>query len=564
MASKKDKNERLFMGGGTLPFTENVKEEKQQQQASTDLPFAENIENPSPIPKPTEPLPYTENIQQQAQQRQPTTELPYAENVTNEKAEETKNDITFMTNTSESVNAGRDIQQPIWRKIEWQGINLRNTLDSGELSCAKNLTTDEYPCLAPRPSRMVYKDNIDTPQALFAIENALIWVGVKEYGTESWETLFYDDGDTVKDYKLREYQGGMDRSMVDYNGKVLIFPDKLYLDYKSLPTTGTQLSTIGDGVSDYDDLDDRPYPDYKPCPNIDYVTVHNNRVFGVHEDVMYGNSLGKYDNWIQFDEVATDAWAVDVASNGDFKGITMYNNHVLAFKPDFMHEQWGHRPPYRVQDIYSVGTLDNRSIKEVDGVLFFCWHKGVYAYTGGKPELISHNLNKKYERAIAGTDGRKYYLSMYDGSVWDLFVFDTMFKLWTREDNLNVIEFAHWNNNMYALTSDGQILKFGAGSETVSWEAITEYYGREIQNKYFHEIRLRADIANGATLKISIQYDDNEFEELETYTGTADTAMRTIKHSIIPKDSYRYRIKFEGSGYSKIYGMEVLMSMGAE
>jgi hypothetical protein len=547
-----------------LPFAENVKQDRQTIQGSSELPYKENISVENKDIKDTVILPFVENIKSDTVAIPNTVQLPFTENVSiQNKADEFKKNIEFTTLPLPENRAGADFGEPVWKKIDWGGINLRNTIDSGELSYAKNLSTDEYPYLTPRASRLVFEEDIDSPMGLFAIEEGLLWVGVHSFGGTEYNTLFFYKASNATTYKFKLKSEDTIRSMVDYNGKVLIFPDKVYLDYTNLPSDGSTLPNIGDG-SDYDDPTKRPYPTYKPCPNIDYATVHNNRIFGVEGDNIYGNALGIYDNWIKFDETSMASWAADVASQGDFVGITMYADHVVFFKPNYIHEQWGNVPPFRIKDIFAVGTIDNRSIKEVDGVLFFCWKNGVYVYTGGKPKLISLNLNKQYKQARAGTDGRKYYLSMYDGSQWDLFVYDTEFRIWTREDNLNVIEFAYWNNYLYALTYDGKILKFNSGSETVSWEAITEYYAGDIINKYVHEIRLRFEIANGANLTISIQYDDGSFEMVKSYTGTASTAIQTLKCSIIPKQAYRYRIKFVGTGYAKIHAMEVLMSMGGD
>ena len=249
------------------------------------------------------------------------------------------------------------------------------------------------------------------------------------------------------------------------------------------------------------------------------------------------------DRWNSFSSGQESSWEAKVLSDKDFTGIALFKNHILAFKENMTHEQYGVNLPYKIQDIFSVGTVDHHSIQTVNNQLLFCSKKGVYSYTGGREELISFNLNLNNVsslRARAGTDGRKYYLSVYNNNEWNLFVYDTWFDLWTKEDNLQVVAFTYYQGNLYGLTAAGQILNMASSTGySDDWEAITDYYADDILERYVREIRLRFDIAEGSTMSISIQYDDGEFEPIETYDNTDNkySGMQTIKCSVIPKTS---------------------------
>lgn len=425
--------------------------------------------------------------------------------------------------------------------IEWKGLNLRNTIDTGELSAASNISLDSFPYITPRASRSEYKTGISNPQALFATEGALLWIGV----VGGNDVLSYDTGSAVTTYILKAHTTDINRCMVDFNGKVLIFPDKKYLDYKESPKV---FGNIGSGT----------YPAAGSCPDIDYATVYNNRVFGVKGDDIFMSALGTFDDWTTFDNTETEADAIDVASKGDFMGVVTYANHVVPFKSEFMHQQYGSKPPFRLQDLYKIGTIDNRSIKEANSRLFFRDENDVYLYSGGEPRPIAINLNKRCTKARAGSDNRKYYLSMYDGSKWYLFVYDTWFQQWIQEDNLQVVEFAYWNKYIYALTSTGKILKFNSGTESVTWsfETSINTYG-EIKAKYVNEIRLRFKLLTASTLKIEIKYDNGNFETIKEYSGATGTALRAEECSIHPKEADRITIKYSGVGYSEVYQMQL-------
>lgn len=423
--------------------------------------------------------------------------------------------------------------------VQWKGLNQRDIIDTGELSYTKNISSDALPYLVPRPPRSDYKTGISNPQGLFATEDALLWVGAKNGN----DILFYDNGSTVTEYTLKSHTTDIIRCMVDFNGKVLIFPDKKYLDYASSPKI-------------FDNIGSGSYPDDGSCPDIDYASVYNNRVFGVKGKEVYATCLGIFDDWTTLSTPLqpTDSWATDVASKGDFKGITAYNNHVVMFKPEFMHQQYGALPPFRIQDLFTIGVIDNRTIKETNNRLFFADDKNVYIYTGGEPRPVSINLDKRFIQARAGSDNRKYYISAYDGGAWSLYVYDTYFNVWMREDNLQVVDFAYWKKYLYALTSAGKIIKFNSGTEAVPWEVITDISTlRNIKTKYINEIRMRFELGSGSEMTVYIKYDNNAWKSVRTYSAGTNTSLRVLSIPINPETADRYQLKIAGTGYAKIY-----------
>ena len=119
---------------------------------------------------------------------------------------------------------------------------------------------------------------------------------------------------------------------------------------------------------------------------------------------------------------------------------------LYVSRNDYMHELYNNKNPYRIQDIYAEGTIDNRSIAESDGKLFFADEDDIKIYTGGNPRGIGRPLNvDKFTKAIAGSDGRKYYLYCEDAENESyLFVYDTLIGQWAQESmTFEVLAFAH-------------------------------------------------------------------------------------------------------------------------
>jgi len=208
------------------------------------------------------------------------------------------------------------------------------------------------------------------------------------------------------------------KTMVDFNNKIIIMPDKKYYDYKT-----DTFGTIGAGV----------YPAAGSCPDMTDITTFMNRIFGINGKEVYASARGEYNDFTTFvptdpNDLGSEAWQVRIEQQEDYIAIDKYQNHVVIFKPNSMFELYGAYPTqFRIQEVAEVGCCDRRSIAEVSNVLFFAHRSGIYNYSGGMPKLISQKLNIQGDilEAIAGTDGRMYYVSIKTAAEQKLFVYDT-------------------------------------------------------------------------------------------------------------------------------------------
>jgi hypothetical protein len=289
---------------------------------------------------------------------------------------------------------------------------------------------------------------------------------------------------------------------------------------------------------------------------MDYMTVLDNRVWGVKGDNVYCCALGDASDWTTFStpSEATDAWSVDTGTQGDFTGITTYRNINYAFKTDGIWRRYGDiAGNFALQRVSEIGCLSNKSIVEVNGVLYFLGRKGVYAYTGGIPELISEPLNEAYVSAVAGGDGRRYYISLNNGSEYILYVFDTWKNVWVQEDTLNVKDFTYFGGDIYAMSST-LIQKFNSGSETVTWTVTTKEFTEEISNAKGHsQINMRVDLETGSTLSVYVRIDNGSFTLAKTYTATDLTCFRV---PLLIQRCDHFQIEIDVVGEGKIYAIE--------
>jgi hypothetical protein len=338
------------------------------------------------------------------------------------------------------------------------------------------------------------------------------------------------------------------KSMCVFNNKIIIMPDKKYYDF----ITDT-FGTIGTGV----------YPASGSCPDIDYICEYNNRLWGVKGNSIYASKLGDYSDWTTFLGLETDAYATDVATPGSFTGIYPYANHVVMTKPDCLHELYGYKPSnFTIQKTTDKGCIYGKTIVEINGVLYFEGRDGIYAYTGSIPRPISANLNETYNVASAGRFGNYYYLSLYNGTNYNLYIYDTFNGIWVREDDLNIKDFTLLDGALYALGADNKIYKFDSGNETIDWEVETEIFTEKISEKKGHsQITLMIDLEQGSTLNIYYKINNGDYYLGRTFNNTG---LQVVHTYMIPQRAEHFQIKLTGTGKFKLYEIERKFFYGSD
>jgi len=313
------------------------------------------------------------------------------------------------------------------------------------------------------------------------------------------------------------------------------------------------------------------YPTKTAIPSIDYACTCNNRVWGVKGDNVYASRLGNIDDWttMNADPLVTDAWTVDTGSPGDFTGIVTYKNSVYAFKKDAMYKQFGFKPiEFELVKINAIGCISPKSIVEVNEVLYWLAKDGIYRFTGGNPELISYPLNETYVSGVAGRDNKRYYISLYNGTTYKLYTYDTEFGVWETEDQSNIKEFIYQYTSaapqgyLAVLRSDNKIYRYNYGTEAITMMVATKVFTEDTtRKKGYSNVCFRVDLESGTTLGIYVK-SDNLTEVLEK-TYTADD-FRSFVVPIPVRRCDHMQILFTLTGEGKIYAMEREMYIGSK
>lgn len=302
----------------------------------------------------------------------------------------------------------------------------------------------------------------------------------------------------------------------------------------------------------------------RTVPDLDWICVNENRLWGCKGDEIYASKLGDPKNFNVFDGLASDSWSVPSGSAGTFTGCVSYLGYPCFFKEDKIFKVYGSKPSnYELMGSATMGVKEGcgRSLAIAGEVLFYVARNGPTAYSGGIPSFIGDVFGgENWQNAVAGSDGLKYYISMTaaDGKR-SLFCYDSRRGTWYREDETDAMGFA-MEDGLHLLTAGGAVWRLdggGTGQEesAFTWYAeFADFAEGSPDAKGYSKLQLRLELEEGADIAVKLRYDSaGDWETVRE--AEANGRKRTILLPVIPRRADHYRIRLEGTGGCTVYSL---------
>lgn len=294
----------------------------------------------------------------------------------------------------------------------------------------------------------------------------------------------------------------------------------------------------------------------RKMPEMDYICECNNRLWGCKGDTVYASKLGDVENWNVFDGLASDSYAVDVGSPGDFTACITYLGYPIFFKEDVIYKAYGSQPSnFQLVRSASLGVTpgNSRSLAIAGEVLFYMARTGIVGYSGSTPyDIFLPFDNERFTDCVGGSDGKKYYVSMHkEDGTWLLAVYDTAFGTWHLEDDTEAVGFVY-DEGLYIATPKA-IYKTEGGEELVS--SVVEFADSTLSapnKKTLQKIALRITVSESSSLTVKVSYDGGEWMTVRTLSPSAK---RSYYLPVIPRRCDHFRLKLEGEGFWQLHGI---------
>lgn len=309
----------------------------------------------------------------------------------------------------------------------------------------------------------------------------------------------------------------------------------------------------------------------RKVPDLTCICECDNRIWGAEGTTIWASALGDPKNFYVYDGLATDSYAAAVGTEGEFTACIAYSSTVLFWKEDCVHKILGSYPAQYEIYTYKVPGVQKgaeKSLCIINETLFYKGRAGVYAYTGGTPELLTECFGtRRFTDGVAGTDGERYYISMQtETGAWELYVLDTARGIWLREDNTHATDWAYLDGTLYYLDgATGKVMMTGKDRDEegrIEWSATLSPFNETVHGrKGYSRLYLRADLEAGAWVKAEVSADGAPFKQV--YLGHNDHA-KTLQIPILPTRCDTFTVRLSGKGECIIKSFVREFSVGSE
>lgn len=319
----------------------------------------------------------------------------------------------------------------------------------------------------------------------------------------------------------------------------------------------------------------------RTVPDMDYVVQCGNRLWGCKYGMadgravneIYASKLGDFCNWQCYEGLSTDSYAASRGSDGPFTGAAGFLGGVLFFKENCIERIYPSAAgAHQIVTVECPGVLSGcgKSIAQVDGTLYWLGRGGVYAFDGSLPVPVSQALGaEELTGGVAGAWQGGYYLSAAgEEGGHHLFVYDTRRGVWHRQDALDVLDFAAWNGELYALSREGTLLALhgaeGTAESAVLWQAESGELGlATAEHRYPMRLSLSLAPEAGSRVEASLSYDGGRtWQKGGALTGRGDA--ETVTLHLRPRRCAHLRLRLQGSGGCTVYSVSAVYGKGSD
>lgn len=306
----------------------------------------------------------------------------------------------------------------------------------------------------------------------------------------------------------------------------------------------------------------------RKVPRLDFICESQNRLWGCEGHTIWCSALGDPTNFYVNKGVSTDSYSVAVGTDGAFTGCIGYSEGVLFWKEDCLHKVLGSYPANYELHTYGVPGVKagcDKSQVIISDVLYYLGDRGVYAYGGGTPRLLSGGFGeKRLTGGIGGSDGEKYYLFAREGDRAHLLAYDPGKGMWLQEDDTWVRDFARLGNDLYFADGTGKVWLIDGGGEDPNQEWMAQLcplYETAAGRKRYSRLLLRLELPKGSWVMAETRCDDGPWTECGTVAGrTHDVVPMSLPFNRCDK----FELRLRGKGPCAVLSIMREFTLGSE
>lgn len=305
-----------------------------------------------------------------------------------------------------------------------------------------------------------------------------------------------------------------------------------------------------------------------------YIDQHDNRLYGSIGNMIYYSGLSMADSWTLVgtpDDSSPGNITRETNDGEDVIALRSGAGHVTVFFPNSSHELYGTSPSdfefVRVAE--DIGAINDQSIVNLGGVMYFLDETGIYQYGGGvrprkefsrRVQWFVDNMNTAGKtRACMGADGRYLYVAIPMSSTTaadTILVYDSIEDQWDVWRGINATHMIKMGDSLYMADAQGRVLRIGGTTDNgaaIPWRWVSKpLTGQSMSQKIrITRVRITLDKPVGSTVNVYITNEpeaDSGWVLAGTVTGNGiQGKLITFTSTQVVWGNY-LRIKVEGTG----------------
>lgn len=292
----------------------------------------------------------------------------------------------------------------------------------------------------------------------------------------------------------------------------------------------------------------------RSIPDFTCVCNYQNRLWGCSGNTIYASALGDPFNFFLYENLSTDSYSVQSNSAGDFTACCVYGNYCLFFKENECFKLYGNKPSnFQLTESLAEGIkkTDSKSITNINGKIFYKGNGGIFVFLGGVSQCVSKKLGSiSMENAIAGSDGKSFFITADTPEGREEYVYDIEKALWSKSGIKDTLGYSFYGGKMYRFKEDGvYMLTDSADTDAVWYVVLCPFNEKYYKTKNYSRLYITAQLFDDSYLNVEVSCDDSVWRKVATVYGNQK---KYVNIPCVLKSCHEVRIRISGKGKSII------------
>ena len=310
------------------------------------------------------------------------------------------------------------------------------------------------------------------------------------------------------------------------------------------------------------------------CKGFISAVIFENRLFATDGYNIYASRPESLVSFVEKEGAENDdsPWCGQIPEEAEnempIRGLIEFRGELYYFGHNSFGRIRGASYPFYVEELFSYGTVNMKSVQVVGDHLLFLGREGVYAYDGNRLRLISQKIAlANCTDGVAGVKNGIYYLALSEGEGSQVYTYCQSNDSWGCMTLAGRVKmFAGGRESLYCLTEEGihhGLYRFGGSSD--GFYAVAMLHESDaLHTKKLTKVKLLADLTKGAKLSCDLQIiaGDGSAHQIPLLDGATGEGTVVFSQNVAVPEGRLFFMIISATGDVSVGGYELTFTKG--